>query len=244
MDRWHTEQLSPEAEEAFFAATRDRQAATERAMKQHNSLGYWVGTSGLVAGLLVLGSALIVYHKVPPKAEVDYILVDSSRGVVLPRVSAKDAPMLYPESVRQGALVEFIKACESYIPQTWAKIDYHACMIRATHDEQKRREAEIGSGGTRYPPKVFGPTGWAMPDDFPALGGFLLLGSTGTPPNQVFHYTVRYGRAEIINNTIAHAHYTADVVFMFRPDLKMAADDIALNPTYLQVASFSTVKDR
>ena len=82
-----------------------------------------------------------------------------------------------------------------------------------------------------------------MPTDFP-MGAFVLLGSSGTPPNEVFHYSVRYERTEVIAGIEQHARYTADVVFTFRPDLKISGADALANPARMQVESFSTIKDR
>jgi hypothetical protein len=112
-----------------------------------------------------------------------------------------------------------------------------------TPAEQKRRNLDIGGDGPRYPPRVLGPTGYAMPTDFP-LGAFVLLGTSGTAPNEVYHYTVRYERTEVNNSVETHARYTADVVFTFRPELKINPADALANPGRMQVESFSTIKDR
>ena len=138
------------------------------------------------------------------------------------------------------ALRDFIVACESYIPQTWATLDWHNCMVHSTLDEQKRRDADIGQYGPRYPRTVFGPTGWAMPSAFLA---FSKLGEIGTVTNRTYQYQVRYERTEVINGKETRPHYTALVTFAFHPELKESAADRLLNETGFQAISFSTVKD-
>ncbi len=243
MDMWDSETLSDAGQEAFFKAAQERQAATEKVMRERRTLGFWVGGAGMVGGLLVLATALVVVAKQPPVQPQKYVLVDKAWGAVVPAADQKDAPLLYPEATRRAELRALIVACEGYVPQSWAKSDFHTCMIRLTPDEQKRRNLDIGVDGPRYPPKALGASGYAMPTDFP-LGAFVLLGSSGTPPNEVYHYTVRYERTEVIAGVEQHARYTADIVFTFRPDLKISAADALANPARMQVESFSTIKDR
>jgi hypothetical protein len=243
MDTWVSDTLSDTGQQAFFEAAKERQAATERDRRARNTLGLWVGLGGIGSGLLALSISWNTVAKLPPVQPQKYVLIDKASGAVIPAADAKDAPLLYPESTRRAELHALIVACESYVPQSWAKIDYHLCMIRLTPAEQKRRALDIGTDGPRYPAKTFGPTGYAMPTDFP-LGGFVLLGTVGTPPNEVYHYTVRYERTEVVNAVEQHVRYTADVVFTFRPDLKINAADALANPGRMQVESFSTIKDR
>lgn len=243
MDGWVSDSLSDAGQQAFFKAAQERQAATERDNRRVNRLGFAVGIGGISGGLIALVAALIVVSKMPPTQPQKYVLIDRASGAIVPAVDAKDAPVLFPEATRRAEIRALIVACEGYVPQTWAKIDFHACMIRLTPAEQKRRDLDIGVSGTRYPPHVFGATGWAMPSDFP-LGAFVLLGTTGTAPNEAFHYSVRYDRTEVIAGVEQHARYTTDVVFTFRPDLKINSADALANPARMQVESFSTIRDR
>jgi type IV secretory pathway component VirB8 len=243
MDKWVSETLSDNGQLAFYKAARERQEAKEHDRRAFNRLGYFVGFGGLAGGLMAMAAALIVAVKMPPEQPQKYVLVDKASGAIVAAVDAKDAPLLYPESVRYAELRELLIACEGYIPQSWAKADFHLCMIRLTADEQKRRILDIGVDGQRYPPRLFGPTGYAMPSDFP-LGAFVKLATTGNPPNEVYHYAVRYERTEVMAGVEQHARYTADVVFTFRPDLKINGTDALANPSRMQVISFSTIKDR
>jgi type IV secretory pathway component VirB8 len=243
MDTWVSESLSDDGQRAFFKAAQARQEASERDRRAVNRLGYVVGISGMVGGLIALAAALTVVAKLPPVQPQKYVLVDKTSGAIVPATDVKDAPLLYPEATRRAEIRALIVACEGYVPQSWAKVDFHNCMIRLTPGEQKRRNLDIGVDGGRYPPKAFGAVGYAMPTDFP-MGAFVLLGSSGTPPNEVFHYSVRYERTEVIAGVEQHARYTADVVFTFRPDLKINGADALVNPARMQVESFSTIKDR
>lgn len=242
MDTWVSDTLSDAGQQAFFKAAQERQEDSERNNRAVNRLGFYCGGAGMGGGLIAVAIALLVVAKLPPAQPQKYVLVDKASGAIVAAVDAKDAPLIYPESVRRAELRQLIIACEAYIPQTWAKIDYHLCMIRLTPAEQKRRTLDIGIDGPRFPPKTFGPTGYAMPTDFP-LGAFV-SSTTGTPPNEVYHYTVRYERTEVVNGVEQHPRYTADVVFTFRPDLKIAPADAMANPGRMQVESFSTTKDR
>lgn len=243
MDQWDSETLSQAGQEAFYKAARERQAEAEQSRRERLSLGFWVGIGGVAFGLIAVATNFVTVSKLPPAQPQKYVLIGEVSGAVVPAVDAKDAPMLYPEATRRAELRSLIVACESYVPQTWSKIDFHLCMIRLTPAEQKRRTLDIGTDGPRYPAKTFGPTGYAMPTDFP-LGGFVPLGTVGTPPNEVYHYTIRYERTEVVNAVEQHVRYTADVVFTFRPDLKINAPDALANPARMQVESFSTIRDR
>lgn len=243
MNKWVSDTLSKVGLEEFLQAARERQAATEKDSRDRQSMWFLVGFGGMAMGLTAMGISFAVVEKMPPAQPQKYVLIDRASGAVVPSADAKDAPLLYPEATRRAELRALIVSCEGYAPQTWAKVDFHNCMIRLTPSEQKRRDLDIGVDGVRYPPRIFGPTGWAMPNDFP-LGGFVFLGTTGTSPGEVYHYSVRYERTEVVAGTEQHARYTADVVFMFRPDLKINANDALVNPARMQVASFSTVKDR
>lgn len=243
MDTWVSETLSDAGQEALFKAARERQAATEVDRSERRTLGFWVGAAGMVVAVGAIAALVVIASKQPQERPEKYTLIDKASGAIAPAVDAKDAPLLYPESVRRAELRALIIACEGYVPQSWAKMDFHLCMIRLTPGEQKRRNLDIGVDGPRYPPKSFGSLGYAMPTDFP-LGAFVLLGTTGTAPNEIYHYTVRYERTEIVNSVETHARYSADVVFTFRPDLKINAPDALANPGRMQVESFSTIRDR
>lgn len=233
---WPAEELSDASRDAFYKAALARREGAEQDAKAVRSLGLIVGAGGVIVGLLGIAACLVVYLKTPVPPPPGYIMVDRSTGWVDQPVTAKDAPKLFPEAVRERAMRDFIIACESYVPETWAKLDFHACMIQATPDEQKRRAQDIGRNGTHYPPAVFGPTGWAMPTDFLS---FVKLGETG----QTFSYQVRYQRTEVMNGRETRARYTAELSFQFHPELKISNADRLINPSGLQVISFSTVKD-
>ena len=79
-------------------------------------------------------------------------------------------------------------------------------MIHAAPDEQKRRDADIGQFGPRYPRTVFGPAGWAMPTAFLA---FVKLGESGTVSNKTYQYQVRYERTEVVSGKESRPHYGA-----------------------------------
>lgn len=243
MDGWDTESLSDAGQAEFYKAVQERQTATERDRRHVNRLGYIVGTGGVAGSMIILACALALFWKIPPQQQPTYVLVDRTSGSIVPAASAKDAPMLFPEATRRAEIKALIDACEGYVQETWAKINFHQCMIRLTPDEQKRRTLDIGLNGTRYPPKIFGPAGWAMPSEFP-LGGFVLMDTTGSPPNEIFHYAVRYERTEVINNVEQRVRWSADIRFSFRPDLKISPADALANPARMQVASYSTIRDR
>lgn len=238
---WQSEVLADDGRANFFRAAVDSRAQAERNARGVNRLGFVVGATGALVGVVGICAGLVAYIKTPVAEPPQYIgIVDAESGTVQHPTSLKDAPRLFGESVRRRFLAQFVTNCEGYVPQTWAKLDYHACMVMATPDEQKRRERDIGRGGTRYPPTVFGPAGWARPSGFLA---FVLLGSTGTEPNRTWHYQVRYERIEVIDGRETRPRYTADVVFTFRPDLKMTDGDRTINEAGFQAVSFSTVRD-
>ena len=114
-----------------------RQEASERDRRRVNRLGYVVGISGMVGGLIALAAALTVVAKLPPVQPQKYVLVDKTSGAIVPATDAKDAPLLYPEATHRAEIRALIVACEGYVPQSWAKVDFHNCMIRLTPGEQK-----------------------------------------------------------------------------------------------------------
>jgi type IV secretory pathway component VirB8 len=240
LSAWPTEALTDDSREAFFQAVLARQANTERDAGKVRQLGLICGAAGLLVGTLGVLAALTVYIKTPVPPPPGYILVDRETGTIDRAVAAVDAPRLFPETVRERALRDFVTACEAYVPETFARLDYHACMVMATPAEQKRRAEDIGPRGTRYPPTLFGPGGWAMPTAFYA---FTQLGTTGTEPNQTFHYQVRYERTEVINGKEARPRYTARIDFSFHPELRISAQDRIVNPSGLQVIAYSTTMD-
>lgn len=237
---WASETLSHEAQAAFFAAARSRQEAQEKdaSTSRRDRFVYCLAASAF--GLLGMAAAVVMAMKQPKPEPPHWVVMGESSGIAQPAVPQKDAPKLFNENTRLAAIRDFIVACESYIPQTWARIDYHACMIRATPDEQRRREAEIGRGGKRYPPTIFGEHGWAMPTAFVAIRP---LEVTGNPPNQIYHYKVRYERTEVTSSKIEHPHWTADIYFALQPDLPMTDADRLLNLVGMQTISFSTVPE-
>lgn len=240
-EAWESGELTDESREAFYQAALARRESAERDQRDKGKLGLLVGASGALAGLLGVAAAFLVYMKTPVQPPPGYITIDSSTGWIDQPVAAKDAPKLFSEAVRQRALRDFIIACTSYVPQTWARVDWHACMIQATEAEQKRLAADIGKGGADYPPAVFGADGWAMPTAFTAM---VKLGETGKAPSVTYHYEVRYQRTESVNaRQIKPVAYTAQITFSFHPEMKMSKQDRLINPSGFQADSFSTVKD-
>jgi type IV secretion system protein VirB8 len=240
MNAWISSTLSDDARSAFLQAARDRQASAEKDTRMIRRIGLIGAVGGTLAGLLGVTAALVVYLKTPVPEPPGYVLMDRTTGWISEAVGARDAPKLFPVAVRERAMRDFLLACESYIPATWVRIDWHACMIQASADEQKRLAAEIGRDGPRYPVKLFGPAGWAMPTRF---DDFRERGQSGTEPNIVWDYQVRYVRTELANGREVQAPYTALMTFTFHPELKMTQADRLINPSGLQVLSFSTVRD-
>lgn len=237
---WETEVLTDSSREAFFKASLARYESAERDSETIRRNSRLTLAGGIVLGLMGMGYGLVIQFRAPIPEPPQYILVHDAGGTIDRPLAAIDAPRIFGETVRERALRDFIVACEGYMPETWQRIDFHTCMILATPAEQKRRDADIGRLGPHYPPAVFGANGWAMPTKFLA---FVKLGEIGTAPTQTFHYQVRYERTEIENGRELRPHYTADITFSFRPDLKISADDRLLNPAGIQVLSFSTTKD-
>jgi hypothetical protein len=239
-DAWQADVLTDASREAFFKASLARYESAEKDVDTIRRNSRICVAGSVVMALLGMGYGLVAQIKAPVREPPGYILVHDTTGVIDRPLAAIDAPRIFGETVRERALRDFIVACESYVPETWQRLDFHACMIQATPAEQKRREADIGRLGPHYPPSVFGVSGWAMPSKFLA---FVKLGETGTAPMQTFHYQVRYERTEVETGKETRPHYTADVTFAFRPDLKISADDRLINPAGTQVISFSTTKD-
>jgi len=240
---WPAETLSDASRAAFYKAALDRYESAEADTKAVRRQGFLFGCGGMLVGVLGMAAALTVYHKAPLPEPPGYILVDKSTGWIGQPMTAIDIPAYYPEATKDAALRDFIVSCESYVPQTWAKIAWHACMIQATPDEQRRREADIGRNGARYPVALFGPTGWAMPTDFPP-GAFVNIGETGTGTSKTYNYRVRYRRTEVINGRESLVPYSAEIQFQFHPELKISPADRLINRTGLQVLAFSTVRDQ
>ena len=237
---WPADELSDQSREAFYKAALARRESAQQDTNRIGRYGLMFGAGCLAIGILGMAAGLVAYVKTPVPAAPGYILMDKSTGWIDTPVAAKDAPRLFNETIRERALRDFVIACESYVPQTWQRLDYHACMIQASPDEQKRRAADIGMNGPHYPPTVFGSAGWAMPTDFLS---FVKLGETGTEPNQTFNYQVRYQRTEVFAGREARIRYTALVSFQFHPELKISPADRLINPSGFQAISFSTVKD-
>lgn len=237
---WTSEMLSEEAQKAFFAAARSRQEAQEHdaVVSRRDRFTYCIAASAFA--VLCAASTFVMAIRQPKPQPPHWVLLSEHSGIAQEAVPQKDAPKLFNENTRLTAIRDFITACESYIPETWARMDYHACMIRATPDEQRRREADIGRGGKRYPPAIFGDHGWAMPTDFLAMRP---LEVTGNPPNQIFHYKARYERTEMTNGRPAHPRWTADIYFTLQPDLPMTDADRLLNLVGMQTVSFSTTPE-
>lgn len=237
---WTAETLDEQSADAFFKATKAHQQAMEEAGRAHRRLGFVVGVYGIAAGLLGIGAGLVAYVKTPVPPPPGYIFIDRSDGAFFNPISANAVAAAYPESVRRKAIRDFIVACESYIPQTWATIDFHACMIMASPNAQKQEAADIGKNGERYPPAMLGADGLATIERFSEIkqGGV-----KGSGASAIYAYNVRYVRAETAHNRQTLVPWSAQIVFEFRPDMGINADDRLINPSGLQVISFSTVRD-
>jgi hypothetical protein len=238
---WPSAALTDDSREEFFKAVLSRRESAQKDNAKVRQIGFIWGAAGAVIGTLGVMAALVAYVKIPVPPPPGYILVDRQTGAIQPSVPAKDAPKLFTETVREKALRDFIVECESYVPQLFARVDYHACMIMATPAEQKRRADDIGPKGTRFPPMVFGgDKGFAMPT---AFYDFKQLGTTGVEPNLTYHYQVRYERTEVINGRETKPRYTARIDFEFHPELKISPQDRLLNPSGLQVIAYSSTPD-
>jgi len=234
---WTSDDLTQEARAAWYRAAMSKVDEAERNGKAYRSLGFWVGGSGLALALLMGTATTAVYLKKPLPPPPGFVAVDRSSGIIGPAVPAKDAPKLFSEAVSERALREFIVRCEGYIPETWGRSDFHSCAIMAGADEQRRRVADIGRDGPRYPPKVFGPKGWAMPTQF------LSFTRLADGADSTLHYEVRYERTEVINGREERPRYTAHVHWQWHPELDMAPADRLLNEGGFVATSFSTTKD-
>lgn len=238
---WTATELDHGSRDAFYKAAMERRDAVERDAKAVRRIGLIAALGGAAVGILGMAAGLTAYIKTPVQPPPGYIVIDNTAGWISEPLTARDAPRTFSEAVRQRAIRDFIIACTSYVPQTWLKIDWHACMIQATAAQQKRLAEEMGNRESpQYPPAIFGLNGWAMATAFPAIAK---LGVTGTEPNQVFHYEVRYQRTEVTNGREQRVPYTAHITFSFHPDLRMSPADRLINPSGLQVNSFSTVRD-
>jgi type IV secretory pathway component VirB8 len=237
---WASETLDDESQKAFYKAAVARQEGIEKAADRVLKVASIIAAGGVLVAVLGVGAAWTVYAKTPVPLPPGYIYIDRSTGVFFNPIKANEVAASYPESVRRTAIRDFIVACESYIPETWKDVDYHACMIRATPDEQKRRAAEIGPGGDRFPPTTFGAGGYAVPVKFSQMQP---KGTTGSGPLTTYAYDVRYTRTEVAQNKTASVPWTAHIAFQFRPELGINGEDRLINQSGLQVVSFSTVKD-
>jgi type IV secretory pathway component VirB8 len=239
-DSWQSEPLTDESAAAFFKASLDRWNAADKASRDgKRDRNLFSGCMGAM-GLLGMACGLTVYIRTPVPKPPEWVVLHDQTGVVDRPIAAADAPRLFNEATRQRALRAFITRCTSYVSETWARLDFHACMIMATPDQQKRFDKDIGPGGRSYPPTVFGANGWARATKFTA---FELQDTTGTAPNQLFHYEVRYERTEVVNGKETRPRYTAHVYFSFHPDLPMLDADRSLNLEGFQATSFSTTPD-
>jgi type IV secretory pathway component VirB8 len=241
---WVTETLTDDGRAEFYQAALAYRVSAADDAKSVRQLGLIVGAAGMVCAIVAVAAAAHVYLKTPVPPPPGYIVVDRQTGVIEAPIAAKDVPRFFPESARRAALRDFIVACEGYVPETWAKIDYHTCMVMLTPAEQKRRAEEIGSKGPRFPATVFGPGGWAMPNgDESVPMKFTLIGELGPAGSPMYHYQVRYERTELLSGRETRPRYTADVVLAFHPELPISDRDRLLNPYGTQVFSFSTTRD-
>ena len=239
-NRWFSQSLDDKSRQALFDAVNAREQEREALKDDRRNLGFMIGAGGILVGLMFAGIAAYVQSRVPPPQASGVAIVDVSTGQTIRTVASTDAPSYYPERVRQCDIEDFISACEGYIPQIWATTQWHSCMIRATPEEQVRREKDIGKSGERYPVKVLGVDGWAYPTSFQQ---FIQMGVKGTGPNAIYSYKVRYTRTEKIGGLSLPVHWSADISFAYHPELKMSPDDARNNRDAFQAISFSTVKD-
>jgi VirB8 protein len=239
---WTSAPLTDESRDAFYEAVLSRQKSLLEDAAQVRKLGGRYGASGMIVGAVGVLAALVVYVKTPVPPPPGYILVDKTEGIISQPVSAVQAPAIFPTVVRERALRDFITACENYVPETFLKLDWHSCMIMAVPEEQKLIAAEIGQHGSRDPQALFTGPGkpQAVVDKFTEMKK---LGEAGVPPNQTYHYQVRYERVEYTNGKESRPHYTAQIYFQFHPELKATPNDRLTNPYGLQVVSFSTTPD-
>ena len=239
---WTNDLLAEPNLDAFYKANQENREAAEKNRRATARNTTILSIGGIVIGLLGMLSATITHIKTPVAEPPKYIPFDSRTAWFGEATNARDLPKLYTANTREAALRTFIIACESYIPQTWASIDYHSCALFSTPAEQRRREALNGmKDSPEYPPNMF-KNGWAMPDVFPKTG-FVKTGETGTDPTKVYESRVRYQRTELSSTVSTENWYTAIVTFTFRPDLKMSDEDRRINPTGLQVINLIRTRD-
>jgi type IV secretory pathway component VirB8 len=234
---WESEDLTAEARKAFYAATVAKIDAGRRSADDVRRLSLWFGGCCMGFALIMTTAAASVYFKTPVPKQPGFVAVfDSSSGRMGAAIPITDAPKLFSQAQDESDLQAFITRCEGYVPQTWASADFHACMIMSAPDEQKRRGADIGKDGPRYPPKVF-PKGWAMPTAFLAFTPYV------TGKDNDHHYEVRYERTEVTDGKETRPRYTAQVYFERHPELAMSPQDRRLNTDGFIATSFSTTKD-
>jgi type IV secretory pathway component VirB8 len=242
LSAWPSDPLTDDSREVFYNATLGRQQSVLEDAARIRRLGTIYGASGLAVAVIAVLSATAVYLKTPVPPPPGYILVDKTEGTISQPVNAVQAPAIFPEVIRERSLRDFVTACESYVPETFLKVDWHNCMIMAVPEEQKLIAAEIGPKGSRDPSAIFVGPGkpQAIVTKFTEMKK---LGEAGVNPNQTFHYQVRYERIEFSNGKESRPHYTAQIYFQFHPELKATPNDRLVNPYGLQVVSFSTTPD-
>ena len=232
LDETHPAQLDEEAREVFFRAAVARLNSIEADAKAIRKLGIRFGAAGLLAAIITSTAAAAVFLTKPQPPPPGFVLVDRQSGVIGPATAAPDAPKLFGEMTNQRALHDFIMRCTGFVPETW-RLDFHACMVMASPEQQQRLAVALSPGGPDYPPDLFGKSGWAMPTRFLAF----VRHETGS--GSTLHYQVRYERTEVANGRETRPHYTADVQFQWHPERPMAAEDRLLNPGGFQCVSFS-----
>ena len=229
-------ELDGHSREVFYRAAVSRLNSIEADAKVARQLGVWIGGAGLLTAIIASTATAMVFLSKPQPPPPGFVLVDRQSGVIGPATAAPDAPKLFGEMTNERTLRDFIARCTGFVPQTW-RLDFHACMVMASPDEQQRLAAALSPGGPDYPPDLFGKGGWAMPTRFLAFVD-RDAGSHGT-----LHYQVRYERTEMANGRETRPHYTADVQFQCHPERPMSAEDRLLNPGGFQCVSFSSVRD-
>jgi len=229
-------ELDEEAREAFYRAAVARLNSIEADAKAIRKLGIRFGAAGLLTAIIASTAAAMVFLTKPQPSPPGFLLVDRQTGVIGPATAAPDAPKLFGETTNERALRDFIVRCTGFVPETW-RLDFHACMVMASPEQQQRLAVALSPGGPDYPPDLFGKGGWAMPTRF------LAFVQREAGPHGTLHYQVRYERTEVANGHETRPHYTADAQFQWHPERPMAADDRLLNPGGFQCVSFSSVRD-
>lgn len=242
LSAWPSDALTDDSRELLYQAVLARQASAQMDAAKVRRMGVIVGTLGAGCAAVMAVGCLIVYEKTPVPPPPGYILVDKSDGTITQPIGATQIPKSFPEITRAKAMRDFITSCETYVPETFRKVEWHNCMLMATIAEQKLIAAEIGPKGPRDPTLLFvGPgTPQAVVSKFTEIRS---QGEAGVDPNQTYHYQVRYERTEFTNGHETRPHYTAQVTFQFHPELKASMNDRLINPYGLQVISFSTTLD-